>query len=80
MDMEELFSDNKLGQLEERIDNLLDVYRGMKEDKESLSGRVESLEAQNRELKEQMARVETEKEVIMEKVKGILEKIEKIEV
>ena len=41
--------------------------------------RIESLEAENRELKEQVARVESEKDLVMQKVKGILEKIQKIE-
>ncbi len=80
MDMEELFGDNKLGELEEKIDVLLSDLRGMREEKEGLAGRIESLEAENRELKEQVARVESEKDLVMQKVKGILEKIEKIEV
>jgi hypothetical protein len=79
LDMEELFGDNKLGELESRIDALLDTYRGVKESKEGLSVRVESLEAENRVLKEQIAKVEQEKDLVMQKVKGILEKIQKIE-
>ncbi|MGD0231160.1 MAG: cell division protein ZapB [Syntrophorhabdales bacterium] len=77
--MEELFTDNKLTELEEKIDALLGTYRGVKDEKESLTGRVGSLEAENRALREQLAKVENEKDLVMQKVKGILEKIQKIE-
>ena len=77
--MEQLFSDNRLGELEEKIDVLLDAYKGMREEKEGNVSRIESLEAENRELRELVARVESEKDLVMQKVKGILEKIQKIE-
>jgi regulator of replication initiation timing len=77
--MEQLFSDNKLGELEEKIDVLLSAYKDMREEKESTVSRIESLEAENRELKELVAKVEGEKDLVMQKVKGILEKIQKIE-
>ena len=77
--MEQLFSDNRLGELEEKIDLLLNTYKGMREEKEGNVRRIESLEAENRELREQVARVESEKDLVMQKVKGILEKIQKIE-
>ena len=78
--MEELFGNNKLGQLEEKIESLLRTYAGLKEERKSLSQRIESLETENRELKEQMTRAESEKTAVMQKVKGILDKIEQIEV
>ena len=78
--MEDLFGDNKLGRLEEKIEDLLKNYAELKDERRSLTGRIESLESENRELKEQMARAENEKTVIMQKVKGILDKIEQIEV
>ena len=77
--MEELLGDNKLGELEEKIDGLLVAYRGVREEKNSLAGKVASLEAENRELKEQMARLEGEKDLILRKVKGILEKMQRVE-
>lgn len=80
MDMEELFGDNRLGMLEEKIDYLLKVYKGVKEEKAGLAGRLETLEAENRDLKEQLARFEKEKGMIIDKVAGILDKIERIEV
>ncbi len=78
--MEEVFGDNRLGELEEKIDFLLKIYREVRGEKEGLSGKIASLEAENRELKAQVARADAEKGTIMEKVKGILDKIEKIEV
>lgn len=80
MNMEELFGDNKLGQLEEKIEGLLKTYAGLKEERKGLNERIESLESENRDLKEQMTRAESEKTAIMQKVKGILDKIEQIEV
>ena len=47
MDMEQLFSDNRLGELEEKIDLLLSTYKGMREEKEGNVRRIESLEAEN---------------------------------
>jgi septal ring factor EnvC (AmiA/AmiB activator) len=78
--MEDLFGDNKLGQLEEKIEDLIKTYAELKVERKSLTGRVESLESENRELKEQMTRAESEKTAIMQKVRGILDKIEQIEV
>ena len=79
MDMEQLFSDNRLGELEEKIDLLLNTYKGMREEKEGNVRRIESLEAENTELRELVAKVESEKDLVMQKVKSILEKIQKIE-
>ena len=78
--MEEVFGDNRLGGLEEKIDYLLKIYRAVKGEKEGLSGKIASLEAENRELKDASGPRESEKGTIMGKVKGILDKIEKIEV
>jgi hypothetical protein len=78
--MEELFSDNKLGELEEKIDVLLETYRSVTAQKGDLTGKLEALENENLKLKEALAKAESEKNIIMNKVKGILEKIQKIEV
>jgi septal ring factor EnvC (AmiA/AmiB activator) len=78
--MEDLFGDNKLGQLEDKIEGLIRTYAELKDERKSLAVRVESLESENRELKEQMTRAESEKTAIMQKVRGILNKIEQIEV
>lgn len=78
--MDELFQDDKLGKLEEKIDGLIQTYRGLKEDREKLSGRLETLETENRELKAQVADMENQNEVVMQKVRSLLEKVEQIEV
>jgi cell division protein FtsB len=78
--MDELFQDNKLGQLEEKIDGLIQTYRGIKEDREKLSGQVEVLEAENQELKTRIADMQSQNEVVTQKVKSLLEKVEQIEV
>ena len=78
--MEEVFGDNRLGELEEKIDYLLKIYKEVKGEKDGLSGRIATLEAENRELKALVTRAEGEKGTIMGKVKSILDKIEKIEV
>jgi predicted nucleic acid-binding Zn-ribbon protein len=78
--MEELFGNSKLGELEEKIDTLIQTYRGVREEKEALTNRIGALEIENRELKEQIARIESDRDVVMGKVRNILEKIEKIEV
>jgi len=77
--MEGLFSDNRLGELEEKIDALVTNYRGIKAEKEKLAMKIESLEVENRELKQKMTEIQSEKEIVMRKVKSILEKVEKIE-
>ena len=77
--MEGLFSDNKLGELEEKIDALVASYRGIKIEKEKLAGRINALETENRELKQKMTEMQNEKELVTRKVKSILDKMEKIE-
>jgi hypothetical protein len=78
--MDELFQDNKLGQLEEKIDGLIQTYRGLKEEREKLSARVEILETENGDLKTRMADMQNQNDVVMQKVRSLLEKVEQIEV
>jgi predicted RNase H-like nuclease (RuvC/YqgF family) len=52
----------------------------MKEEHEKLLGKVKSLETENAELKTKMADVRNERELLIEKVTKILEKVEKAEV
>ena len=77
--MEGLFGDNRLGELEEKIDALVTNYRGVKVEKEKLAAKIDSLEAENREPKEKMTEIQGQKEIVMRKVKSILEKVEKVE-
>ena len=78
--MEDLFSDNRLGRLEEKIEGLIGTFKQVRDEKDNLLKKLESLESENRELKSKMAEIQSEKELVLQKVKGILEKIEQIEV
>jgi len=77
--MEELFSDNRLEELEEKIDTLLQGYRDIREQKGCSIARIEVLENENKELKVQVARLEEDRQVMLHKVKNILEKIQRID-
>jgi septal ring factor EnvC (AmiA/AmiB activator) len=78
--MEDLFSDNRLGRLEEKIEGLLGTFKQVRDEKDNLLKKLASLESENRELKSKMAEIQSEKELVLLKVKGILDKIEQIEV
>jgi chromosome segregation ATPase len=77
--MEGLFSDNQLDKLEEKIESILHMYVELKDEKVGLSGRIQTLESENQDLKDRVSRAENERDVIMQKVKGILSKIEQLE-
>jgi predicted nuclease with TOPRIM domain len=53
---------------------------GMQEEHEKLLLRAKELETENVELKARMANVRTERELLIEKVTKIIEKVEKVEV
>jgi uncharacterized coiled-coil DUF342 family protein len=76
----ELFSENRIGELEEKIDSLIKNYKTMKDEREQFSGRIQALEAENSALKERMTETKGERELIIEKVTRILEKVEQVEV
>ncbi|OPX94488.1 MAG: hypothetical protein A4E62_02060 [Syntrophorhabdus sp. PtaU1.Bin002] len=76
----ELFNEEKIGELEQKIDILITSYKGMKEEHEKLLLRTKELETENVELKARMANVRTERELLIEKVTKIIEKVEKVEV
>lgn len=76
----ELFNEEKIGELEQKIDTLITSYKGMKEEHEKLLLRAKELETENVELKARMANVRTERELLIEKVTKIIEKVEKVEV
>jgi predicted nuclease with TOPRIM domain len=78
--MEGLFNDNGIGELEQKVESLIQTFKEMKDERERLRTRVETLETENRELGETMKGLQGEKEVIMDKVKNILEKVERIQV
>jgi chromosome segregation ATPase len=77
--MEGLFTENQLDKLEEKIEGILHQYAGLKDDKMTLSGKIQALESENQDLKDRVSRAEQERDVIMQKVKGILSKLEQLE-
>jgi hypothetical protein len=76
----ELFSETKIVELEEKIDNLINSYLAMKDEHEKVLVKLQSMEAENADLKEKVDTVKTERELIVEKVTKLLEKVEKVEV
>jgi chromosome segregation ATPase len=77
--MEGLFTENQLDKLEEKIEGILHQYAGLKDEKMTLSGKIQALESENQDLKDKVTRAEHERDVIMQKVKGILSKLEQLE-
>lgn len=75
----ELLSENQLNDLEARIDKLIEGYQAIKEEKEALLSTIRDLESENTDLKERMSDAKSEKDVIIDKISKILEKIEKTE-
>ena len=76
----ELFGDNRIDELEGKIEKLISTYKSVKEEKEKLASKVQALEAENKDLKERVGGSKTEKELIAGKITKILEKLEKAEV
>ena len=75
----ELFGENRLGDLEAKIEKMITSYQSMKTERETLLNRIKVLETENKEFKGKMADTKNEKEVIIDKITRILEKIEKTE-
>lgn len=75
----ELFSDNKIDELEKKIEMLIKNYKAFKEEKEQLSARLQTLENENRELKQKLDETAAERRLVLEKVMGILEKVESVD-
>jgi chromosome segregation ATPase len=76
----ELFSETRIADLEEKIDNLINGYLSMKKEHENALAKLQSIEAENADLKERVSSVKSERELIIDKVTKLLEKVEKVEV
>jgi len=75
----ELLGDNRLDDLEAKIEKMITGYQTMKTEREELLIRIKALETENQEFKDKMADTKNEKEVIIDKITRILEKIDKTE-
>lgn len=75
----ELFSEDRIGELEEKVENLIKNYKLMKEEHETLLARIKPLEIENRELKERIDEMKKDRDIVISKVTKLLEKIQKVE-
>lgn len=75
----ELFTDNKIEELERKIEMLINNYRTYKEEKEQLSMKLDKLEKENQELKRKVEEAANERKLVLDKVVGILEKLETLD-
>ncbi|MCX8109993.1 MAG: hypothetical protein N3D15_01920 [Syntrophorhabdaceae bacterium] len=75
----ELFSDNKIDELEKKIEMLIKNYKAFKEEKEQLSVKLQAMENENKELKKRLDETANERKLVLEKVMGILEKVESVD-
>ncbi|OPY78976.1 MAG: hypothetical protein A4E64_00577 [Syntrophorhabdus sp. PtaU1.Bin058] len=76
----DIFSENKIEELEEKIDKLIEKYRIIKDENEKLNVKLKALEGNDKNIQEKMDEIKKEREVLIEKVTKILEKVEKVEI
>jgi septal ring factor EnvC (AmiA/AmiB activator) len=76
----DVFSDDRLSEIERKIDSLINAYRQAKEEQSRLLTKTMELEEENRQLRDRLQEMKNEREILLSKVKVILEKIDTIEV
>ncbi|MBP6941272.1 MAG: hypothetical protein KBB65_05830 [Syntrophorhabdaceae bacterium] len=76
----DVFSENKIEELEEKIDKLIENYKIIKEENEKLNVKLKSLEGNDKNIQEKIIEIKKEREVLIDKVTKILEKVEKVEI
>jgi len=76
----EIINVNRIEELEEKIDKLIENYRLMKEENERLRTQVQSIEHNDKDLQEKITEIRGERELLIDKVQKILEKVEKVEI
>ncbi len=76
----EIISENRIEELEEKIDRIINNYKTMKEENEKLKAKLQSIEANDKNSQKKMADMVNERELLIEKVTKILEKVEKVEI
>lgn len=76
----EIISENRIEELEEKIDRIIDSYKAMKEENEKLRAKLQSTEVNDKESQKKMTEMASERELLIEKVTKILEKVEKVEI
>jgi hypothetical protein len=76
----EIISENRIEELEEKIDRIIESYKSMKDENEKLRAKIQSIESSDKDSQKKMAEFATERELLIEKVTKILEKVEKVEI
>ena len=76
----EIISENRIEELEEKIDRIINNYKTMKEENEKLKARLQSVEVNDKDSQKKMTEMANERELLIEKVTKILEKVEKVEI
>jgi RecB family endonuclease NucS len=76
----DVFSENKIEELEEKIDKLIENYKIIKEENEKLNVKLKSLEGNDKNIQEKIIEIKKEREILIDKVTKILEKVEKVEI
>ena len=76
----EIISENRIEELEEKIDGIIETYKSTKAENEKLKTRLQSIETNDKDSQKKMAELATERELLIEKVTKILEKVEKVEI
>ncbi len=76
----EIVDENRIEELEEKIDRIINGYKTMKEENEKLRAQLQSVEDSEKATKEKMAEIESDRSLLIDKVTKILEKVEKVEI
>ena len=76
----EIISENRIEELEEKIDRIIDNYKAIKEENDKLKATLQSLESNDKEVQKRMSDITNERQLLLEKVTKILEKVEKVEI
>jgi hypothetical protein len=76
----EIISENRIEELEEKIDRIIESYKTTKEENEKLKAKLQSIESSDKDVQKKMAEIATERELLIDKVTKILEKVEKVEI
>ena len=76
----EIISENRIEELEEKIDRIIETYKSTKAENEKLKAKLQAIETNDKDSQKKMAELATERELLIEKVTKILEKVEKVEI
>lgn len=76
----EIINVNRIEELEEKIDRLIDSYLLMKDENEKLKAELQTIRNNDNDLEGKISEIRGEREILIEKVQKILEKVEKVEI